>query len=150
MNLQKIIDLRQLITFDSFFINVCKEMGPRIAHFWNFCGNALIRVRLWSHGFAAPQYGLTLLDLSFWSKIPCWQDGKWRNSEEKKKDRWHVVLEFCFKRLKDNVNMHKPPKDPKLRKKWFNFVAKTQENVSKLNTVYIRVLWSFYRGWLHH
>ena len=51
-----------------------------------------------------------------------------------------MVLEFCFKRLKDNVNMHKPPKDPKMRKKWFNFVAKTQENVSKLNTVYIRVL----------
>ena len=36
MNLQKIIDLRQLITFDSFFINVCKEMGPRIAHFLEF------------------------------------------------------------------------------------------------------------------
>ena len=51
-----------------------------------------------------------------------------------------MVLEFCFKRLKDNVNMRKPPKGPKMRKKWFNFVAKTQENVSKLNTVYIRVL----------
>ena len=31
-----------------------------------------------------------------------------------------VVLEFCFKRLKDNVNIHKPPKDLKMRKKWFN------------------------------
>ena len=69
MNLSKIIDLRQLITFDSFLINGCKEMGPRMAHFWNFCANALIRVRLWSYGFSTSQYGLTLLDLS--SNIPC-------------------------------------------------------------------------------
>ena len=53
-------------------------MGPRMAHFWNFCANALIRARLWSYGFSTSQYGLTLLDLS--SNIPCWQDDKWRNS----------------------------------------------------------------------
>ena len=46
-------------------------------------------------------------------------------------------LSFCSKRLKDNVSIHKPPKDPEIRKKWFNFVAKTRENVSKLNTVYV-------------
>ena len=34
-----------------------------MALFWNFCANALIRVRLWSHGFATSQYGLTVLDL---------------------------------------------------------------------------------------
>ena len=46
-------------------------------------------------------------------------------------------LSFCSKRLKDNVSIHKPPKDPEIREKWFNFVAKTRENVSKLNTVYV-------------
>ena len=45
-------------------------------------------------------------------------------------------LNVCSKRLKDNVSAHKPPKDPEIRK-WFNFVAKTLENVSKLNTVYV-------------
>ena len=44
---------------------------------------------------------------------------------------------FCSKRLKDNVSIHKPPKDPEIKKKQFNFVAKTRENVSKLNTVYV-------------
>ena len=39
-------------------------------------------------------------------------------------------LSFCSKRLKDNVSIHKPPKDPEIRKKWW----KTRENVSKLNT----------------
>ena len=54
-------------------------------------------------------------------------------------------LSFCSKRLKDNVSIHKPPKDPEIKKKWFNFVAKTRENVSKLNTVAIRILfWSSY------
>ena len=48
-------------------------------------------------------------------------------------------LSFCSKRLKDNVGIHKPPKDPEL-KKWFNFDTKTQENVFKLNTVAIRML----------
>ena len=43
-------------------------------------------------------------------------------------------LSFCSKRLKDNVSIHKPPKDPEIKKKWFNFVTKTRENVSKLNT----------------
>ena len=43
-------------------------------------------------------------------------------------------VSFCSKRLKDNVSIHKPPKDPEIKKKWFNFVAKTRENVSKLNT----------------
>ena len=42
-------------------------------------------------------------------------------------------LSFCSKRLKDNVSIHKPPKDPEIRKKWW----KTRENVSKLNTVYV-------------
>ena len=65
MILSKTIELRQLITIDSFFINACKEMGPRMAHFWNFSTNALIRLRLWSHGFATSQYGITLLDLFF-------------------------------------------------------------------------------------
>ena len=46
-------------------------------------------------------------------------------------------LNFCSKRLKDNVSIHKPPKDPEIRKKWFNFVARTRENVSKLSTVYV-------------
>ena len=72
------------ITLDSFFTDDCKEMGPRMAHFWNFCANALIRVCLWSLGFATALYGLALLDFSFWSKIPCWQDGKWRNSRKNK------------------------------------------------------------------
>ena len=36
-------------------------------------------------------------------------------------------LSFFSKRLKDNVSIHKQPKDPK----------KTRENVSKLNTVYV-------------
>ena len=54
-------------------------------------------------------------------------------------------LSFCPKRSKDNVSIHKPPKDPEIKKKWFNFVAKTRENVSKLNTVAIRILfWSSY------
>ena len=44
---------------------------------------------------------------------------------------------FCSKRLKDNVSIHKPPKHPEIMKKWFNFVVKTRENVSKLNTVYV-------------
>ena len=112
-------------------------MGPRMAHFWNFCANVLIRVRLWSHGFATSQYGLTLLDLSFWSKIPCWQDGKWRNSEEKIKDRWHVLLEFLLQKIEGQCKLHKPPKDPEIKKKWFNFVVKTRESVSKWNTVYV-------------
>ena len=46
-------------------------------------------------------------------------------------------LSFCSKRLKDNVSTNKPPKNPEIKKKWFNFVAKTRENVSKLNTVYV-------------
>ena len=46
-------------------------------------------------------------------------------------------LSFGSKRLKDNVIIHNPPKDPEIKKKWFNFVAKTRGNVSKLNTVYV-------------
>ena len=46
-------------------------------------------------------------------------------------------LSFCSKRLKDNVSIPKPPKDPEITKKWFNFVGKTRKNVSKLNTVAI-------------
>ena len=42
-------------------------------------------------------------------------------------------LSFCSKRLKDNDSIHKSPKDPEIRKKWW----KTRENVSKLNTVYV-------------
>ena len=53
------------MTFDNIFINGCKKMGPTMAYFSNICTNALIRVHLWSHGFATSQYGLTLLDLSF-------------------------------------------------------------------------------------
>ena len=49
-------------------------------------------------------------------------------------------LSFCSKRLKDNVSIQKPPKDPEIKKQWFNFVAKTWENVSKLNTVAICML----------
>ena len=84
---------------DNFFINGCKEIGPRMAHFSKFCANALMRVRLWSHDFATSQYGLTLLHLSSWSKIPCWQDCKWKNSEEKIKDRWQVLLEFLLQKI---------------------------------------------------
>ena len=47
-------------------------------------------------------------------------------------------LSFCCKRLKDNISIHKPPKDPEIEKKWFNFVAKTRGNVSKLNAVATR------------
>ena len=46
-------------------------------------------------------------------------------------------LSFCSEKLKDNVSIHKPPKDQEIRKKWFNFVSKTRKNVSKLNTVYV-------------
>ena len=46
-------------------------------------------------------------------------------------------VSFCSKRLKDNVSIHKPPKDPEIKKKWFNFVTKTGGNVSKLSTVYV-------------
>ena len=46
-------------------------------------------------------------------------------------------LNFCSKRLKDNASIHKPPKDLEITKKWFNFVAKIRQNVSKLNTVYV-------------
>ena len=46
-------------------------------------------------------------------------------------------MSFCSKRLKDNVSIHKPPKDPEIKKKRFNFVAKTRKNVSKLNIVYV-------------
>ena len=63
-----------------------------------------------------------------------------RSSEEtqRKKRRTDDMcsLSFCSKRLKVNVSIHKPPKDPEIRKKWFNFIAKIRENVSKLNTVY--------------
>ena len=38
-------------------------------------------------------------------------------------------LSFCSKGMKDNESIHKPPKDPETMKKWFNFVAKTRENV---------------------
>ena len=44
---------------------------------------------------------------------------------------------FCSKRLKDNVSIHKPSKHPEIMKKSFNFVVKTRENISKLNTVYV-------------
>ena len=92
---------------------------------------------LWSHGFATSQYGLTLLDLSFWSKIPCWQDGKWRNSEEKIKDRWHVLLEFLLQKIEGQCKHTQTTKRPRNKKKWFDFVVKTRENVSKWNTVYV-------------
>ena len=48
---------------------------------------------------------------------------------QKKKRRTSDVcsLRFCSKRLKDNVSIHKPPKDPEIRRKWFNFVAKTRK-----------------------
>ena len=85
--------------FWQLFINGCKEMGPRMTNFKNFWANAMIHARSWSHGSATSQYGFTLLDLSFWSKIPCWQDGKWGNSEEKIKDRWHVLLEFLLQKI---------------------------------------------------
>ena len=49
-------------------------------------------------------------------------------------------LSFCSKRLNDNASIHKPPKDPEIKKKWFSFVAKTWENVSKLDTVAICIL----------
>ena len=39
-------------------------------------------------------------------------------------------LNFCSKKLKDNGSIHRPPKDPEIKKKWFNFVAKTRENFS--------------------
>ena len=62
-------------------------------------------------------------------------------SEETQKKKQRIgdtcSLSFCSKRLKDNVSIHKPPKGPEIKKKWFNFVAKTRENVSKLNTVYV-------------
>ena len=45
---------------------------------------------------------------------------------------------FCSKRLKDNVSIRKPPKDPEIKKKWFNFVAKA--TIQLLNTAAIRVL----------
>ena len=54
-----------------------------------------------------------------------------------------------MKGLKDNVSIYKPPTNPEVRKKWFDFVAKTWDNVSKLNTVYICSN-SFYRVWLDH
>ena len=46
-------------------------------------------------------------------------------------------LSFCSKRLKDNASIHKPPKDEEIKNKWFNFVVKTRESVSKWNTAYI-------------
>ena len=46
-------------------------------------------------------------------------------------------LSFYSKRLKDNISIHKSSNDPEIRKQWFNFVAKTRENFSKLNTVYV-------------
>ena len=58
-------------------------------------------------------------------------------THKKKRTGDMCSLNFCSKRLKDNVSIHKPPKDPEIRKKWFNFVAITRENVSKLNTVYV-------------
>ena len=47
---------------------------------------------------------------------------------QKKKERVGDMysLSFCSKRLKDNVRIHKLPKDPEKKKKWFNFVAKTR------------------------
>ena len=56
--------------------------------------------------------------------------------KKKRKTGDMCSLSFCSKRLKDNFSIKKPPKDPEIRKKWFNFVAKTRENISKLNTVY--------------
>ena len=58
--------------------------------------------------------------------------------KKKRKTGDMCSLSFCSKRLKDNFSIQKPPKDPEIRKKWFNFVAKTRENISKLNTVYER------------
>ena len=57
--------------------------------------------------------------------------------KKKKKTGEMCSLSFCSKRLKDNVSIHKLPKDPQIRKKRFSFVAKTRENLSKLNTVYV-------------
>ena len=57
--------------------------------------------------------------------------------KKKRKTGDMCSLSFCSRRLKDNGSIHKPPKDPELRKKWFNFVTKTQGNVFKLNNVYV-------------
>ena len=61
----------------------------------------------------------------------------YETQKNKRKTGDMCSLSFCSKRLKDNVSIHKPPKDPEIRKKWFSFVAKTWENVYKLNTVYV-------------
>ena len=93
---------------------------------------------LWSHGFATSQYGLTLLDLSLF-KARFYAD-KMASEETQKKTRRtgdKCSFSFCSNRLKDNVSIRKPPKGPEIRKKRFNFVPKTQENVSKLNTVHV-------------
>ena len=57
--------------------------------------------------------------------------------KKKKKTGEMCSLSFCSERLKDNVRIHKPPKDLEIRKKWFSFVTKTRENLSKLNTLYV-------------
>ena len=51
--------------------------------------------------------------------------GETQNKKERIGDMYS--LSFCSKRLKDNVRIHNPPKDPEIKRKWFNFVAKHRE-----------------------
>ena len=53
-----------------------------MAYFWNICANALIRVHLWSHGFATSQYGLTSLFLKQDSMLTRWQVKKLRRKNK--------------------------------------------------------------------
>ena len=46
-------------------------------------------------------------------------------------------LLFCSNPRTDRISLHQAPKDPEIRKKWFNFVAKTRQNISDLKTFHI-------------
>ena len=61
-------------------------------------------------------------------------------SEKKKKRRRGgdiCSLLFCSNPRTDSISLHQAPKDPEIRKKWFNFVAKTRQNISDLKTFHI-------------
>ena len=61
-------------------------------------------------------------------------------TEKKKKRRRGgdiFSLLFCSNPRTDSISLHQAPKDPEIRKKWFNFIAKTRQHMSDLKIFHI-------------
>ena len=70
----------------------------------------------------------------FSTKQPCF------NLKKKKKRRRGgdiCSLLFCSKSRTGSISLHHAPKYPEIRKKLYNFVAKTRQNISDLKTFHI-------------